>query len=166
MKFHSYAFASSRIITPESATQSCWLFVKMFQMSILYLLAKKSWCALICSSVKTVSLYMRWVWQSEFTISPSLNDSQQILCNSLHEFCLCCRSYRKVDKCFTITPERRSIDTWIVVNFFHPMTADNFPSLRSFRDCFWIITSSSININMIKPKIFSFLPCFFCSTNR
>ena len=164
MKFHSHAFASSRIITPESATQSCWLyrFFKCQHCIFSQRSRGEPWFVLLSKQCQ----YMRWVWQSVFTISPSLNDSQQILCNSLHEFCLCCKSYRKVDKCFTITPERRSIDTWIVVNFFHPMTADNFPSLRSLRDCFWIITSSSINITMINPKIFSFLPCFFCSTNR
>ena len=32
------------------------------------------------------------------------------------------------------------------------MISDNFPSPRSCRDCFWIITSSSINITMINPK--------------
>ena len=58
----------------------------------------------------------------------------------------------KIDKFFTLVPEGRSIDTSIVVNFFHPMISDNFPSLRSCRDCFWIITSSSINITMINPK--------------
>ena len=83
-----------------------------------------------------------------------------------HKHCLYCRSCRKVDKFFSTVSERESIDTWIVVNFFYPMTADNFLSPTGFRDCFRIITYSCINKNMVNPKIFSFLSRFFCSTNR
>ena len=37
------------------------------------------------------------------------------------------------------------------------MISDNFPSPRSCRDCFWIITSSSINITMINPNLLFFV---------
>ena len=51
VKFQRHACASSRIITPELTTQSCWLFKwRFFKYQYWYL--KKSWCALICSSVK------------------------------------------------------------------------------------------------------------------
>ena len=49
VKFQRHACASSRIITPELTTQSCWLFKwRFFKYQYWYL--KKSWCALICSS--------------------------------------------------------------------------------------------------------------------
>ena len=58
VKFQRHACASSRIITPELTTQSCWLFKwRFFKYQYWYL--KKSWCALICSSVKKKCLY-KW----------------------------------------------------------------------------------------------------------
>ena len=57
---------------------------------------------------------------------------------SQNEFCICCRSCWKVDKFFTFDQERRSIDAWIVVNFFQPDTTDNFPYPRNCQEFFWI----------------------------
>ena len=51
--------SSSRMILFNDslvAPSGCWLFCEDFQRSILYFLAKKSWCALVSSSVKAVSL--------------------------------------------------------------------------------------------------------------
>ena len=51
--------SSSRMILFNDslvAPSRCWLFCEDFQRSILYFLAKKSWCALVSSSVKAVSL--------------------------------------------------------------------------------------------------------------
>ena len=129
--------------------------VKIFQVALLYLLAKKSSCALICSSVKN------------FFINETKENDLQLFCIiPPHEFCPCYGSCREVDKFFSIVPKRRSIDTWNVVNFFHPMTFENFLSPRSCRDCFWIITSSSINISKINATsslfcLVSFAPLTF-----
>ena len=71
VKFQRHACASSRIITPELTTQSCWLFKwRFFKYQYWYL--KKSWCALICSSVK----------KSVFINEKKENDPQLFLCKS------------------------------------------------------------------------------------
>ena len=142
VKFQRHACASSRIITPELTTQSCWLFKwRFFKYQYWYL--KKSWCALICSSIKKKCLYKWEERKRSSTIFVKIPYTNSASVSGVAE---------KIDKFFTLVPEGRSIDTSIVVNFFHPMISDNFPSPKSCRECFWIITSSSININMINPK--------------
>ena len=63
--------------------------VKIFQVALLYLLAKKSSCALICSSVKN------------FFINETKENDLQLFCIiPPHEFCPCYGSCREVDKFF------------------------------------------------------------------
>ena len=126
VKFQRHACASSRIITPELTTQSCWLFKwRFFKYQYWYL--KKSWCALICFSVKKKCLYKWEERKRSSTIFVKIPYTNSASVSGVAE---------KIDKFFTLVPEGRSIDTSIVVNFFHPMISDNFPSPRSCRDCF------------------------------
>ena len=141
----------------------------IFQISSLYLLAKKSWFALIYYSVKTVSVTEKSMTAWEHSFMKTISNYFCVI--SSYEFCICCRSCWKVDRFFTIERER-SIDAWIVANFFQPNTTDNFSYPRNCRVFFWInvycfitIPSFSFNIIMINPKLFSFLSLCFCSAN-
>ena len=97
--------------------------VRQDQHHLLYLLMKKSWwCALICSSVKSVSLQIRKVWQSEF--KPSLNPL-----NPLHvvlkvpPYIMRNSPYTKVERLFPITPKRRTHYSIFIICI--PVRADN-----------------------------------------
>ena len=115
---------------------------------MLYLLRKKSWCALICSAVKIVPLLKRK--ERQFSVKSFMKTISNYFCVSFpHEFCRYCRCCRTLEKFFTIEPERRSIDALIVFIFFHLMRAQS-----TFLDqclLFWK-PSSSFTINVINPK--------------
>ena len=101
MKFQRHACASSRIITPELTTQSCWLFKwRFFKYQYWYL--KKSWCALICSSVKKKCLYKWEERKRSSTIFVKIPYTNSASVSGVAE---------KIDKFFTLVPEGRSIDT-------------------------------------------------------
>ena len=144
----------------------------IFQISSLYLLAKKFMMYIdlfFCQDSVFVTEKSITAWEQSFMKTIS----SYICVISPYEFCICCRSCGKVDKFFTVEQERRSIDAWIVVNFFQPNTTDNFPSPRNCRVFFWInvycfitVPSFSFNIVMINSKLFSFLFLCFSSANR
>ena len=142
--------SSLSIITPELTTQSCWLF-KIFQVSILYLLTKKSWRAFICSSVK----------KSVFISEKKKNDPQLFLCNSptrtlpllqeLQNKLISFLPLYQKEEALTLQSLSISFTRWYHLIFHLP---------EAVGIVFWIITSYSININMINPKSFLFFVLF------
>ena len=168
-------FSWTTLLNDPLATPSgCWWFVRRFFKSHRCIFSQRShdlpWFALIYYSVKTVSVTEKSMTAWEHSFMKTIWNYFCVI--SSYEFCICCRSCWKVDRFFTIERER-SIDAWIVANFFQPNTTDNFSYPRNCRVFFWInvycfitIPSFSFNIIMINPKLFSFLSLCFCSANR
>ena len=154
---------------PLVTSSGCWWFVRRFFKYHRCIFSQKShnvpWFILLSRQC-----LCNWEEYNSLRAVLHENDFELYLCNIpiriLHLL-------QKVDKFFTVEQERRSIDAWIVVNFFQPNTTDNFLSPRNCRVFFWInvycfitITSFSFNIVMINSKLFSVLFLCFSSANR
>ena len=102
----------------------------IFQISSLYLLAKKNYAV-----PRFILLSKQCHWEQSFTKTIS----NYFCVISPYEFRICWKSCWKVDKFFTIEQERKSTDAWIFFNFFQPNTNDNSPSLRNCWVFFYLL---------------------------